>query len=66
MSEGETQAVMRRVWPAPARDAVDLAFREALTKCATEICHETGDIDTWVEFCAETISAWLLTEVARS
>ena len=50
-----------KLWENPSYlpDPVSDAFREAVVKTALEICHETGDEDSYVKFCADTIIEWM-------
>ena len=44
------------------RNPVLDAFRDALVTCAMSICHETGDEESFVRFCADTIRDFLHSE----
>ena len=40
-------------------DPVREAFRDAMIKCAIEICHECGTEKASAQFCVETITNWM-------
>ena len=58
-------AIMDRVFTAPPTDAMDLHMREAICRAAAEGCHETGDYETWLDFCAQTVKDWLIANERR-
>lgn len=46
-------------------DPVSDAFRNSIIKTAMEICHETGDESTYVDFCVDTILTWMTFDVPK-
>jgi hypothetical protein len=41
--------------PDPVKDS----FRSSIIENAMEICHETGDEESFIDFCVKTIKEWL-------
>jgi len=46
-------------------DPVADAFRCSVVQVAMDICHETGDEDSYVAFCAKTIADWMAIDTAH-
>ena len=49
-----------------APNAVVQAFREAVVKTAGDICHECGEYNATVRFCADTIAEWMRDDTPNS
>jgi len=47
------------VWSDISDSASGSCMRSALVECAMDICHETGDRKSFIEFCARVIRGFL-------
>jgi len=47
-------------------DPVTHAFREAVVETAIQICHETGDEESYIKFCVETIRDWMNNDMPKN
>lgn len=51
------EAIIQRVWGHKGpKNATDQAFRENVARFAMEVCHETGEENSFINFCADTLT----------
>lgn len=62
MEEKIKEQVMKELgWDKAPKYAITRSLREALVERAMEGCHETGEIDSYIEFVAKTVTEFLST-----